>query len=73
MTSSVFDKTMKRFDVEEYIPMDEKFDPNFHEAMAMVDYPSKEPNTICEVMVSGWKIGDRVLRAAQVLCVKKRN
>lgn len=46
MTSSVFDKTMKRFDVEEYIPMDEKFDPNFHEAMAMVDYPSKEPNTI---------------------------
>ncbi|CAI2377732.1 unnamed protein product [Moneuplotes crassus] len=72
MTKNVFDKTMKRFDVEEYNPVGEKFDPNFHEAMAMVDDPTKDPNTICEVMTTGWKIGDRVLRASQVFCVKKR-
>ena len=46
MTSNVFDKTMKRFDVEEYNPMGDKFDPQLHEAMAMVDVPDKEPNTI---------------------------
>lgn len=72
MTSKVFDKTMKRFNVEEFKPVGEKFDPNLHEAVAMVDDPSKDPNTICDVMTTGWKIGERVLRAPKVFCVKKR-
>lgn len=72
MTSTVFDKTMKRFNVEEFNPIGEKFNPMLHEAMAMVDDPSKEPNTICNVLTTGWKIGDRVLRASQVFWVKKR-
>lgn len=46
MTSTVFDKTMKRFNVEEFNPVGEKFDPNFHEAVAMIDDPTKEPGTV---------------------------
>ena len=46
MTSTVFDKTMKRFGVEEYDPVGEKFNPNIHEAVAMVDDPTSDPNTI---------------------------
>ena len=72
MTSTVFDKTMKSFNVEEFNPIGEVFDPMLHEAMAAVDDPTKEPNTILNVMTSGWKIGDRVLRASQVFIVKKR-
>jgi molecular chaperone GrpE len=41
------------------------FDPNLHQAVANV--PSPQANgTIHDVFQSGWKIGDRVLRAAMV-------
>lgn len=72
MTSTVFDNTMKRFKVEEYNPEGEAFNPNYHEAMFVVEDQTKEPNTICVVLQSGWKIGDRVLRASKVGCVKRK-
>lgn len=71
MTNTVFDKIMDRHNVVEYKPLGEKFDPNLHEAVTMVPNPNMEPNHICEVMRSGWKIGDRILRAAQVFVVRK--
>lgn len=41
------------------------FDPNFHEAVTQV--PSEHPSgTIAQTFQSGWKIGDRTLRAAMV-------
>ena len=41
------------------------FDPNLHQAVANI--PSEHPNgTIAEMFQSGWKIGNRVLRAAMV-------
>ena len=46
MTNTVFDKIMKRHNVIEYKPIGEKFDPNIHEAVTMVDDPSRDPNTI---------------------------
>lgn len=32
MTSGVMDKTLARFEVVQFDPMDEKFDPNIHDA-----------------------------------------
>ncbi|MCF6329371.1 MAG: nucleotide exchange factor GrpE [Henriciella sp.] len=41
------------------------FDPNLHQAVANI--PSAYPNgTVAEMFQSGWRIGDRVLRAAMV-------
>ncbi|MEM7459998.1 MAG: nucleotide exchange factor GrpE [Pseudomonadota bacterium] len=41
------------------------FDPNLHQAVANI--PSEHPNgTIASLFQSGWKIGDRTLRAAMV-------
>ncbi|MFC7292376.1 nucleotide exchange factor GrpE [Hirschia litorea] len=41
------------------------FDPNFHQAITQV--PSDQPSgTVAETFQSGWKIGDRTLRAAMV-------
>ncbi len=41
------------------------FDPNLHQAVANI--PSAHPNgTIAEMFQSGWKIGNRTLRAAMV-------
>ncbi|MEP1144380.1 MAG: nucleotide exchange factor GrpE [Henriciella sp.] len=41
------------------------FDPNLHQAVANI--PSEHPNgTIASLFQAGWRIGDRVLRAAMV-------
>lgn len=43
----------------------EAFDPNLHQAVANI--PSEHPNgTIASLFQAGWKIGDRILRAAMV-------
>jgi molecular chaperone GrpE len=48
-------------------PAGEKFDPNFHQAIATVPPPpGVAPNTVVSVLQRGWKIADRVLRPALV-------
>ena len=67
-----FDKTLLEFKIVQFNPLGDKFDPNIHEALAMINDPTKEPNTVCAVMKTGWKIGDRVIRAAKVYWVSKQ-
>lgn len=44
------------------------FDPNLHEAMMVQPAPAGEPDdSILQVLQSGWKHGDRVLRHARVI------
>jgi molecular chaperone GrpE len=71
MTSHVMDNTLKRFQVVQFEPLGEKFDPNLHEAILTLSQSEHPNNHIGAVMQSGWKIGDRVLRAAKVAIVKK--
>ncbi len=71
LTSHVMDATLKRFGVVQFDPKGEKFDPAIHEAVFMMNDPKMDNNTIGQVMQTGWKIGDRVLRAAKVGVVKK--
>jgi len=71
MTSQVMDKVLQRFGVEQFDPIGEKFDPNIHEAVFMIPKSEHPNNHVGEVMQTGWKIGDRVLRAPKVGIVKK--
>ena len=71
MTNTVMDKVLKKFGVVQINPEGEKFDPNHHEAVFVLQDPAKEPNTVATVMQTGWKIGERNLRAAKVGIVKK--
>lgn len=47
-------------------PIGEKFDPNEHEALYQAPVPDKEPGTVISVSKEGYRIHDRVLRAAEV-------
>jgi molecular chaperone GrpE len=48
----------------------DEFDPNLHEALSHVGTDPEVEVTTCKVVAkSGYKIGDRVVRAAQVLVV----
>jgi len=71
MTQGVMDATLKRFGVVQFDPKGEKFDPNIHEAIFTLPESEFENNHVGAVMQTGWKIGDRVLRAAKVGIVKK--
>ncbi|MEO1918211.1 MAG: nucleotide exchange factor GrpE [Paracoccaceae bacterium] len=44
----------------------DKFNPKLHQAMFEAPVPSTTKGTIIQVMASGFAIGDRLLRAAQV-------
>lgn len=47
----------------------EKFDPNQHQAIAMVD-AEQAPNTVVNVLQKGYQLSDRVLRPAMVTVAK---
>lgn len=57
----------ERGNLRQIDPVGEKFDPHFHQAIAVVPAPGGvAPNTVVSVLQKGWKIADRVLRPALV-------
>jgi len=58
--------TLERHGVKKLEPQGEKFDPNFHQAMFEVPNPDVPNGTVVQVVQSGYRIGDRVLRPAMV-------
>ena len=63
--ASVFEK----FNIAEVNPMGEKFDPNKHQAISMLEN-SGEPNTVTSVLQKGYTLNERVLRPALVMVAK---
>ena len=61
---------LKRFQVEQIDPLGAPFDPQFHEAVSMVDNPAAEPNSVLHVMQKGFTLSGRLLRAAIVMVAK---
>lgn len=52
--------------VSPIISVGEKFDPHFHEAVATEMSENYPPNTVTGELLRGYKIGDKVIRAAMV-------
>ena len=59
-----------RYGVTKLSPEGEKFDPNFHQAMYEIPNDSLPAGSVADVVQSGWKIGERVLRPALVAVSK---
>jgi len=59
--AAAFDKAQ----IKEISPLDTKFDPHSHQAMAMVD-SDRPANTVVTVFQKGYLLNDRVLRPALV-------
>jgi molecular chaperone GrpE len=57
----------EEYDVKEIGEVGENFDPNIHQSIDMAPTDKKEDNhKISEVIQKGYKLGDRVIRAARV-------
>ena len=57
--------------LKEINPAGEKFDPNFHQAISMIE-SEQEPNTVVTVLQKGYLIAERVLRPALVIMAKPK-
>jgi len=62
---------LKKNNIEVIKSINEKLDPNFHQAMMEVEDDSKDPGTIVQEIQKGFMMKDRLLRPALV-CVSKK-
>jgi molecular chaperone GrpE len=58
---------LERFDVKPVDPLGERFNPEFHQAMATEPTVDVEPNTVVRVFQKGYLLHDRLLRPALVV------
>jgi molecular chaperone GrpE len=66
MLSQVFEKN----NILEVNPVDEKFNPEFHQAMSMQEVEGVAANTVTGVMQKGYTLNDRLVRPALVMVAK---
>ena len=66
-----FEETLKKLDVEEIKALNEKFDPNLHEAVMRGENPEMEEDTIDQVFEKGYKIRENVIRHSKVRVISK--
>jgi molecular chaperone GrpE len=69
LTSKQLSAVFEKFNIAEVNPIGEKFDPNKHQAISMLEN-SGEPNTVTSVLQKGYTLNDRVLRPALVTVAK---
>jgi molecular chaperone GrpE len=69
LTSKQLSQVFEKFNIAEVNPVGEKFDPNKHQAISMLEN-SGEPNTVTSVLQKGYTLNDRVLRPALVMVAK---
>jgi molecular chaperone GrpE len=70
LTLKSFVDAMKKFKIEVLNPLGEPFDPQFHQAMSMVENGDVEPNTVTLVMQKGYTLNNRLVRPAMVMVSK---
>ncbi|MBL91772.1 MAG: nucleotide exchange factor GrpE [Myxococcales bacterium] len=65
--------TLERHDITPIEAKDQPFDPNWHEAISMIQDPEKENDIISQVVQTGYVRKGRLLRAARVVVVKNED
>ena len=65
--------TLERHDITPIDADGKSFDPNWHEAISMMQDPEKENDTVSQVVQTGYVRDGRLLRAARVVVVKNED
>jgi len=71
MTAKEFEQAFSKAGIERLYPMDEPFDPNLHQAMYEIPDAESDAGVVKNVIGAGYKLHDRLLRAAMVGVTKK--
>jgi molecular chaperone GrpE len=70
LTLKSFKEVLKKYHVEQVDPWSEPFDPEFHQAISIVENKEVEPNTVLNVVQKGYTLNGRLIRAAMVVVSK---
>jgi len=70
LTVNMLVQVLQRSGLEQIDPLGEKFDPERHQAISMVDVEGAETNTIVEVMQKGFLLNERLIRPAMVVVAR---
>ncbi|MBQ0711978.1 MAG: nucleotide exchange factor GrpE [Porticoccus sp.] len=70
LTLKSFQDVLARFKVEAVDPKGEVFNPEFHQAVSMLEMPDQAPNTVVDVFQKGYTLNGRLVRPAMVVVVK---
>ncbi len=71
LTLKMLAKVMQDHDLELIDPAGQPFDPEWHEAMAVVPSAEVPENTVLEVLQKGFRLHERLLRPARVVVSRK--
>ena len=72
LTQKQLINVFEKFGINEINALGEKFDPNQHQAISMVE-SEEEPNKILTVLQKGYLLNERVIRPALVTVSKTKN
>ena len=71
MVLKLFEDTAERMGLTRVKTVGERFDPAVHEALQQQETDAHPPGTILTEIVPGYKVGERLLRAAMVVVARK--
>jgi molecular chaperone GrpE len=69
-TLKLLAKAFDRFAILTVDPQGEPFDPQRHEAMAMIDSATAAPDSVVDVVQRGYELNGRLLRPARVIVAR---
>lgn len=70
LTLQMLSGAMGKFEIQEVNPQDERFNPDFHQAMSIQERADVDPNTVVTVVQKGYLLNDRLIRPAMVIVSK---
>ena len=70
LTLKMFNDAVNKFGIEVVDPLDQPFNPEFHQAMSMQESHLKPANTVLFVMQKGYTLNGRLVRPAMVIVSK---
>ena len=70
LTLRMLAQVMEKFNIAQIDPQGEAFNPEMHEAMAMVPSDEVAPNNILDVIQKGYQLNERLIRPARVVVAK---
>jgi len=70
LTLKMLLSTMDKFGIKAVHPEGEPFNPEYHQAMSMLESPEHAANTVMNVMQKGYTLNERLIRPAMVVVSK---
>tara|TARA_B100001287_G_scaffold14100_1_gene10633 strand:+ start:561 stop:1145 length:585 start_codon:yes stop_codon:yes gene_type:complete len=70
MLLNMFQKIFNQNNIKEINPLNEKFDPKYHQAISTIKDAKLANDTVSEVVQKGYLLNERVIKPALVLVIK---